>query len=307
MRVLITGGSGFIGSKVIDLAINEGHEVATFDVVMPKHGQFLAGDICAREEFYSAVYNFRPEAVIHLAARMQVTDSVEELIRVNIVGTQNVAGVCNELGVSRLLFASSAAVYGNIPERCGSRSPCVPTTVYGMTKFVGENIIRTMMQRSGGRGTILRLFNVFGDGMVNSMFAKWEASVKAGQPLRVFYGPEKAKMYRSFVSADFVAKAFVVLLDDESALSAGGDVVNICSYVSVSIEELAEMMAKRDTPPYSVAVIKEPIPANRTGEVVHSSGEPTYVRGLGASVDVRAWLSERLQKSEESNAKSIAG
>jgi UDP-glucose 4-epimerase len=294
MRVLITGGNGFIGSRVAAEALRKDHEVCVFDLANISPDSALSGhprlelaqglDICSEQDVESIFDSFMPEAVIHLAAKTSVADGVDSLVDTNIKGTNIIAGECLVRDV-KIVFASTAAVYGNHKEPCcADYSRPVPCNVYGLTKLAGERLLDDC------DCTALRLFNVFGSGQRN-MFSIWIEAAKAGKPLKVFTGPNGEKMYRNFVDVDYVARAFVAALESDFNLDQG-NIRDICSADCIAIEELATMVAKS----FGVEVISEPSPPTRVGEIIYSNGVFAKIHDIGVPADVREWLLEVLHK-----------
>lgn len=173
MRVLVTGGAGYIGSHVVKLLGEAGHEVLTYDNLSTGkaeavlYGSLVKGDLLDCGLLHQVISEFRPEAVIHFAALIVVPESVKDPLRyyrVNVGGTLNLLETMVDLGVELLVFSSSAAVYGTpkeipIPET----TPLAPINPYGETKATVERILQDL-SRSGRpfRYVSLRYFNVAG-------------------------------------------------------------------------------------------------------------------------------------------------
>ena len=173
MRVLVTGGAGYIGSHVVKLLGEHGFELLTYDNLSTGHrwavlhGGLWVGDLTDRKTLRRAFEEFRPEAVIHFAALIVVPESVREPLkyyRVNVGGTLNLLETMQEFGVRYLVFSSSAAVYG-IPEEVPvpETAPLSPINPYGETKATVERILRDLAASGADfRYVSLRYFNVAG-------------------------------------------------------------------------------------------------------------------------------------------------
>jgi len=172
MRVLVTGGAGFIGSHVVDAHLDAGWDVVVVDNLSTGNRRNLnpratfhnidirdpqLRDILARE---------RPEVVNHHAAQSSVTVSITDPrldADVNILGTLHLFDACRELGVRHIVYASTGgALYGN-PERipAGEDDPIRPLAPYGVSKYVGEHYLRVLAGR-GMTWAVLRYSNVYG-------------------------------------------------------------------------------------------------------------------------------------------------
>lgn len=178
MKVLITGGAGFIGSHIADSLIEKGQKVVIVDNlstgstenINPK-AQFYKVDI-TQEEIYKVFEGEKPEYVIHHAAQINVQNSLLNPFldaEINILGTINVLESCRRYGVKKVIYASSAAVYG-VPEYLGidEYHRVQPISFYGISKHTPEHYIELYNNLYGLNYTILRYANVFGERQVSS-------------------------------------------------------------------------------------------------------------------------------------------
>ena len=185
MRVLITGGAGFIGSHLSSRFLKEGHTVCCLDNFDPyynplvkkknithllpyKKFTFYKVDICNRALIEKIFVTFKPDVVCHLASKVGVRASIvspEDYIRTNIEGTQNILDASVKYNVRHLVFASSSSVYGDSPHKLLSeKDRCVPISPYGVTKYAAERLIEVQHRLYHLRATILRFFTVYGPG-----------------------------------------------------------------------------------------------------------------------------------------------
>lgn len=174
MKVLVTGGAGFIGSHIAERLVREGHSVRVLDNLTSGRRENLAtiaGDVelqvgDVRDESACARAAEGVELVFHEAAIVSVPYSVEhprETHAVNVLGTLNVALAARDAGARRLVFACSAAVYGEeptLPKHEGMRPE--PVSPYGVEKIAGEQYLRAFAHVYGLETLSLRYFNVFG-------------------------------------------------------------------------------------------------------------------------------------------------
>ncbi len=175
MRIIITGGAGFIGSHIADAYIAAGHEVLALDSLwehgggrranLPAKAEFVHMDI--RDENVARIFaEFKPEVVSHHAAQHSVAISARDPrydADVNVMGMLNVLDAAVKTGVKKVIFASSAATYGN-PEHVPvvESSPQRPVSPYGITKMVTEHYLRFYRAEKGLDFTALRYGNVYG-------------------------------------------------------------------------------------------------------------------------------------------------
>jgi len=174
VRVLVTGGAGFIGSHVAEALLAAGHEVLVLDDLsagdtanVPAGARFVRVDLCDRAAVLEAVKAFRPEEVNHHAAQTNLRFSVENPMadaRANVLGTLHLLEAALAVGTRRFLYASTGgAIYGE-PARlpADEGTPVQPLAPYGFHKFLGEEVLRLLA--SGGRiaTCTLRYGNVYG-------------------------------------------------------------------------------------------------------------------------------------------------
>lgn len=165
MNILVTGGSGFIGTHLRKKLIAHGHTVVNVDIRNPEDGEaYLYADVAQRvTPLYNAFKKHRFDVVYHFAARTSVPFSVKfptEDARVNVLGTLNLLELCKEFG-AKLIFAGTAASYGvatSLP--VDESAPLAPQSPYGVSKTAAEAYIR----QSDVRYTICRFANVYGIG-----------------------------------------------------------------------------------------------------------------------------------------------
>ena len=174
MKILITGGAGFIASNIADAYLADGHEVAILDSLLtgfrhniPAGARFYETDIRDAEGVQKAFDDFRPDAVSHHAAQLDVRKAVADPVYdadVNIGGGLNVLLSAVRVGSQRILFSSTGgAIYGE-PEYLPvvESHPCRPESPYGLTKFAYENYLRIWSNLHGITPVVLRYANVYG-------------------------------------------------------------------------------------------------------------------------------------------------
>lgn len=173
MRVLVTGGAGFIGSHIIDALIAEGHECAALDDLSsgtPDNLQdgvrLFETDIRDVDGVAKAFSEFKPEWVCHQAAQLSVSRSVADPMfdaQINVIGMLNILQQSKDADVERIVFASSGGVlYGDVTEPAPEETPPNPISPYGVTKLTGELYLRFFVREHGMQAVALRYSNVYG-------------------------------------------------------------------------------------------------------------------------------------------------
>jgi len=173
MRVLITGGAGFIGSHIVDALLARGHECAVVDDLSSGSPANVASgvplyevDIRDPAALGRVFDDYRPAAVCHQAAQMSVSRSVREPVfdaEVNALGLLNALAAAQQVGVKQFVFASSGGVlYGDVTTPADEEHPADPISPYGITKWVGERYLQFYAREHALICTALRYANVYG-------------------------------------------------------------------------------------------------------------------------------------------------
>lgn len=173
MRVLVTGGAGYIGSVAVERLRDEGHDVAVLDSLWRGHRAAVPEDVAVHEAdltdgdaVAAVVRRVAPDAVMHFAAAALVGESVSDPARyfaVNVVGSHNLLAAMRDAGVTRFVFSSTAAVYGtpaSLP--IGEDAPKLPINPYGRSKLMVEEMLEWHAAAYGLNYAVLRFFNVAG-------------------------------------------------------------------------------------------------------------------------------------------------
>ena len=271
MRILVTGGAGFIGSHVVDTLIGSGHEVAIVDSFWAHGGGRRANvnpkaklfEVDIRDAALADVFKeFKPQAVSHHAAQHSVAISTQDPLYdadVNVKGLLNVLTNAAAHQVGKVVFASSAATYGT-PKHLpiDEQHPQNPESPYGITKMVAEHYLRYFAAGPGLRFTALRYGNVYGPRQDPNgeagVIAIFTGRILKGEPIRVDWDGEQQKDY---VFVGDVARANLLALG-----TGDGEIVNIGTGVGTSVNALHAAIATavgRD-----VEVLKAP---KRPGDV----------------------------------------
>jgi UDP-glucose 4-epimerase len=271
MRILVTGGAGFIGSHLIDDFVGAGHETAVVDNFW-KHGGGRRANLNPKAKLYeldirgesldNAFAEFKPDVVSHHAAQHSVAISTADPkydADVNILGLINVLQLSVKHKVRKVVFASSAATYGT-PQRLpiAEDHPQLPESPYGITKMAAEHYLRVFSAAHGLNYTALRYGNVFGprqdpngEAGVIAIFA---GRILAGEPIRVDWDGEQQK---DFVFVGDVARAGLSALD-----RGDGQIFNIGTGIGTSVNALHRAIA--DEAGRDVEIVRAP---KRAGDV----------------------------------------
>ena len=173
MRILVTGGAGFIGSHLVDALLTGGHTVAVVDDLssgsrenLPAGVPVHVADVRDRAKLDKIFDDVRPEAVFHEAAQLSVSRSVREPAfdaDVNLVGILHLLENCIRIGTKKVVFASSGGVlYGDVFEPAPETTPSNPVSPYGISKWASEQYLQFFTREHGLKTVALRYSNVYG-------------------------------------------------------------------------------------------------------------------------------------------------
>ena len=252
MRILVSGGAGFIGSHVVDAYVAAGHEVAVLDNFSTgRDGNVNQAavvhrvDLRDQPEVNKAIAAFRPELVNHHAAQSEVPKSVADPANdaeINIVGGLNLLKACVDHGVRKVIFSSTGgALYGEpdvVP--AGEDHPVRPLSPYGTGKFAFEQYLGTFRRTFGLDYTVLRYANIYGarqdyaaeEGRVIAIFA---GRMLAGRPLTIDGTGEQS---RDMLHVGDVAMANLAVLEKGS-----GGTFHISTGIAVTVNDLYRKLA----------------------------------------------------------------
>lgn len=254
MNILVTGGAGFIGSHLVRQLLVLGHEVTVLDNLstgvrdhLPANG-FVFWELDDRApETRARIMGEHFDAIVHLAGQTMVDVSIRDPhfdASENVMGTVNVLEAARLSGVKRVIFASTAAAYGNVEARLlplREDLPLEPLSFYGLTKVMVERYLALYHALYGLDYVVLRFANVYGErqgdkgeGGVISIFAK---RVAHGDPLTIFGGGGQT---RDFVYAGDIANGIVHALTTEHANTA----YNLSTQTETSLNDLVTLFGK---------------------------------------------------------------
>jgi UDP-glucose 4-epimerase len=251
MKILVTGGAGFIGKHLVRSLLEKGYLITIFDNfsnstkdsishIVNIGAKVIEGDITRPNEISNAVKG--QDVVIHLAAKISVSESIinpAEIFQVNVNGTRNVLDACDKNQIKKLIVASSAAVYGEGPPnvKLTEESETNPISPYGESKLKMEQDIAEFTSKHNINYIILRFFNIFGVGQSKEyagVISKFIEKIRQDRPLEIFGDGMQTR--------DFVAIEDVINSIHNAISHSKSGTYNIASGKVVTIKELAEMI-----------------------------------------------------------------
>lgn len=275
MRIFVTGGAGYIGSHVVKALGIAGHDLLVFDNLSTGHewavlyGKLVKGDLSNIPLLNQVMEAFRPEAVIHFAASIQVKESVREPMHYyknNVANTINLLESMKLAGVRNLVYSSSAAVYG-IPEKLPvtENERLKPINPYGRTKEITERVLADVAAAGNSHYISLRYFNVAGadtDGRLGQAYARpphlitkaLKCAKNENEKLYIYgsdYPTPDGTCIRDYIHVDDVAYAHVSALD--YIMQTGKSLAMNCGYGhGFTVREIVSMVKKITEVDFSV-------------------------------------------------------
>jgi UDP-glucose 4-epimerase len=299
MKVLITGGAGFVGSHLSRYILQQGHKVTVYDnlsnstkekltSLIRDGASFVKGDVTNYKFLQKNLKGF--DFVVHLAAKINVGESINnpELTHfVNVTGTLNVLRACVENDIQNVISASSAAVYGNATKMpFDENSKTIPLSPYGATKLATEHYLQAFSNCYRINCISLRFFNIYGKGQsfaYAGVIEKFMQQIRKEKPLVIF---GDGKNTRDFVSVDDVVRSIYLAMKKINGKK--GNVYNIATGKSVSLNELAKLMILLSGKKLDIKHIKPKI-----GDIKHSKASIGLARrdlGYSPKVELKKGL-----------------
>ncbi|MFP5021088.1 NAD-dependent epimerase/dehydratase family protein [Pseudonocardia phyllosphaerae] len=293
MRALVTGGAGFIGSTLVDSLLARGDDVLVVDDLstgkrenLDPAAELVVQDIRDGEALTKIVTDFRPDAVFHLAAQIDVRTSMADPVHdasVNVLGTLSVLQAARAADVRAVVVCSTGgAIYGDdAPLPTTEAQPAAPESPYGLSKLASEQYTRFFVRAHGLPALVLRFANVYGPRQhpaggagVVSLFCD---RARAGIRPTVFGDGGQT---RDFLYVGDVARAALAAADRLAAGDLAGETFNVGTGTESSIVELAAEIGRiAGLTPEEFAPVFE---AARAGEIRRSCLDPSYgIASLG--------------------------
>jgi UDP-glucose 4-epimerase len=288
VKVLVTGGAGYIGSVVASQLVDAGHETVVLDDLsrghreaVPEGARLLQGNLM-EVEFARETISEGFDGVLHFAALSLVSESVEQpeiYYRNNVCGTLNLLEAMREAGTGRLVFSSTAAVYGEPVEiPIQESAPTLPTNPYGSSKLAADRLIGAVCDARGLAATSLRYFNVAGasgrfgedhhpETHLIPLVLKAAAESSSVKILGTDYPTRDGTAVRDYIHVEDLGRAHLLAL--EAARPGEHSVYNLGNGAGFSVREVIE--AARRVTGKSIAAVEAPRRAGDPPALVASS------------------------------------
>lgn len=245
MKILVTGGAGFIGSSIVKILTDRGHQVVVVDNLVHgfqeninRRARFIKADIADDKKILPALKNV--DAVIHLAGLIIVPESVKDPIKYcdnNVLGTVKFLESMRKANVKKIIFSSSACVYGtsdHLPIK--EDEPLKPDNPYGATKASIEAFLQSYHKVFGFDAIILRYFNPYGPGKmlppITHAIPNFVMATLARKPIPLYW---KGEQVRDFIYIDDLARAHIDVLN-----LSGFNIFNVGTETGVKVKDVVD-------------------------------------------------------------------
>lgn len=287
-NILVTGGSGFIGSHIVEKLVELEANVTVLDNLssgnlnnlsaVKDKVKFINGDINNLELCIKVGQN--QNVIFHLAAFISVPESMlrpEQCSQTNVNGTLNLLESCRINNISKFIFSSSSAVYGPRNNECHEDDICNPTSVYGYSKYIGEQYCKMYSVLYNLQTICLRYFNVYGErqnpnGAYAAVVAKFKNQMLNNQPIEIF---GNGLQTRDFIHVSKIVDANLKLATLDCDF-LNGQPVNVATGHSITLLSLIETL-KKEFNNFNGDILFKPA---RSGDIEHSKASCNKINKL---------------------------
>ena len=283
MKIVVTGGAGFIGLHLVNHLLKEENQITILDnfsnsdknltkILQHKNLKIIEGDIRKINDVNNCLK--KQDIVIHLAAKISVNQSIlnpSETFEVNVDGTKNVLEACKKNNIKKIIIASSAAVYGEGSSgmKLKENTKTDPISPYGKSKLIMEQEIeKNLLKYNKLDCIILRFFNIFGVGQTSEyagVITKFVKRISSDKPLEIFGDGMQTR--------DFVSIHDIVESVNAAIKNGKNGTYNIASGKAITINKLAEFMISLSGKNLEIHHISE-----KHGDIRHSEADISLAR-----------------------------
>jgi UDP-glucose 4-epimerase len=316
MKLLVTGGAGYVGSHSVRTLLDEGHDVVVLDNLSTGHKwalqdcELISVDLRDETNLLRSIKNRGFDGVLHFAAKSLVGESKNQpalYYQNNVGGTTNLVRAMQAADIQRLVFSSTAAIFGNpVSDLIDEKHPKTPINVYGQTKLVVEHLLQAVAESSDFSATCLRYFNAAGANNAANL-GEWHepethlipnalrAAAGTGNALTLFgddYPTTDGTCVRDYIHVDDLASAHVAAIEK---MSAGGNfnVYNLGNGNGYSVKEVIAACEKAvgTEIPFTIGPRREGDPATLVASAQKARDELDWNPQFGAIDEIAqsAW------------------
>jgi UDP-glucose 4-epimerase len=307
MRVLVTGGAGFIGSHLQNRLIEEGYKVAVVDNLRsgkkerlnPK-AKFYQVDITDKSALDKVLADFNPQVVFHLAAQIDVGYSTKnpfEDFKINVLGTLNLLEGIKKLKIKKIIYSNTAGVYGNVSEKqLPVKEDMIPSPIspYGISKLAAENYIRFYANLYGFEWISLRYSNVYGPGQLGNR----ETGVVSIFIDELLHNQQPTINGEGFNTRDYIYVTDVVSANLKATLFKGSGIFNISTQKETTNNEVFNRIAlylksnlkPKHGSPRLGDILRSYLSSNRANRILKWKCEVSFKDGIEKTIEYYKYL-----------------
>ena len=287
-KVLVTGGSGFIGTELVTQLHQKGYEITILDradkPIGLDHVKYIKGDLSNAARCVMACAG--QDYIIHLAGKARIPESFinpDAYFDDNVVGTRNILTAASAVGVKKFVYAGSSSVYGNNTAPNKPTHKPDPLNYYAMSKLFGEHLCKQYKIMFDLNYNILRFFTVYSENQPTSlMFGKFAQLIKEGKPVTI-HGDGEFK--RDYIHVSDVARACIASMESK----VKNDTFNVGTGNNISVNAVVDIL-REYAPDLEAINIDKPkgyapetlADISKTKNLLHWSPETLIVPGLNA-------------------------
>ena len=255
MKILVTGGAGFIGAHLVKRLIDLKHDVLSVDSMQTIGGipyihpksRFIKGNILESKTL-KKIKNWKPEIIYHIAAQSggeSAYDNPKNDYLSNGYGTYLICLLAKEIKIKKFIYTSSVAVYGsNMQKKIFENTKINPDSIYGVSKYVGEMFIRQILKKTKIQTLIFRVFNTFGPGedlnfLKKGMVSIYSSYLWRNKPILV---KGSLSRFRNYQYIDDIINILVLSLKNKSLKK--NEIINLSTAKAVTVKNLLKIIFK---------------------------------------------------------------
>ncbi|RLF91199.1 nucleoside-diphosphate sugar epimerase [Thermococci archaeon] len=310
MSVIVTGGAGFILSRVATSLAKEGYDVIVLDNLstgdrnnLPEDIPLLRVDLSNYGELPRVKEVLKDASlVVHGAALTSASESMcfpAEYLRNNVLATANIAEASVSGSVDKIVFASSASVYGNQDPPLREDMPPKPENPYALSKLIGELILEEYSDKYGIETVSLRIFNVYGPGQKRGVLHEFLSSISRGIPPKIYGGSQT----RDFIHVEDVSRAFLLSIEKRTRSRR----INIGTGKETSIVELYRILSE-EASSFGLEMEKPEMRRAQPNEIERSFADTSLAKkelGFEAEISLRDGIREMIDLVLRSSRRGI--
>ena len=233
-KILVTGGTGYLGSRLVKALELEGTDVFVLDLNVKNKKQYYSVDITDAAEITKVISKIKPQIIFHLAASLDRSRDFagSKAVKINYEGTLNLLISLKDILYENFIFTSTSEVYGNNKAPFNETQIPDPVSPYSLSKVFAEHTLKTISALHQKNFTILRVFNFFGEAMPPNFFIpQLIESLRKGESFKM----TKGEQVRDFLLVDDIIQAMILSAKNEKAKN---EIFNVCSGKGVTLKDL---------------------------------------------------------------------